>query len=1587
MNMTGLSSYLALARVRAAEQAQDLAYTFLQAGEESDRLTFGDLDQRARAIAARLQEQHSPGDRALLLYPPGLDYVAAFFGCLYAGVVAVPAYPPRMNRNLPRLQSIIEDAEPTVALTTGGIYSQLRNWFQEAPELKTMGWETTDVLDLGHAEDWREVAAQRDDLAFLQYTSGSTAKPKGVMVSHGNLLHNQALMAEGLRHHRDTVVVSWLPLYHDMGLIGNVLASIYNGVPCYLMAPVDFLKKPRRWLEAITRYGGTFSGAPDFGYALCVEKISPQEREGLDLSSWQSAFNGSEPVQAETLHRFSEAFEPVGFQRKCLYPCYGLAEYTLFASGRFKTERSVAFARDELENNRARPARTGEHSRTLVSCGVSPTGGRIAIVDPQTKRRCSEGETGEIWLASDSVAQGYWKRERATEETFRAFTEPDDVDPGGDGPFLRTGDLGFLYGGELYVTGRSKDLIIIRGRNLHPQDIEVSVEASHAALKPGFAAAFPVTVAGTEHLAVVAEVKREKRHHLDVEEVFEAIRRAVAAEHAVQVSTIALLRPGSLPKTSSGKTQRSRARLELAAGNLPTLGEWRDGAVFTSAEEEAEQPPREWSIDKLEGWFLQRVAERLKLDPARIDRGQPLASYGLESVVAASLSSDIEETLSIEFPVDELFLGEPRLSDLVHQMWRLLGDASPEDTGIIRLFAVDSPPQGPTIAPPPTSTAAARPTPPAGDEDWHPFRSHVNPEIGRLIAQLAMDKVYVRGEGCYLWDQDGHRYLDFLAQYGALPFGFNPPQIWAALEGVKERAEPNFVQPSNLEAAGELARRLVEAAPPGLQYVTFSNSGTEAVEAAIKLARSSTGRLGVLSTSNAFHGKTLGSLSATDKLKYQRPFGAPIAGFETVPYGDLEALRQALAGGRFAAFLVEPVQGEGGIIEPPAGYLREAQALCREVGTLLIADEVQTGLGRTGTLFACQREGITPDIMTLAKALGGGLMPIGACLSTAEVYDTEFGLNHSSTFAGNAMACRAALATLDLLEADDLALVRNVAETGERLKRGLVALQRRFPHLISEVRGRGYLLGIKFGLNRYSASGGLLGYIGERDVLTALVVSHLLNFERLRVGYSLNKGEVLRIEPPLTAGWEECERFLTGFENVLKRLDRQNLAAMTAHITGVDIGEAERLGMGQPANDEAVRQLPAERSGHRPGGRFAFIVHPLDISDYSDLDSSLGILSKEQLEHLSTCIGDNFDPFVIGETSILADSGRTAYGEFIIVPRSAEDLREMPPDEALEEVRLAVDVARQRGAKIVGLGAYTSVVTHSGLTLQGAGIPALTTGNSFTSAAARRLIKMSLDSRGRRLESSSVAVLGAGGAIGQAVSLLVAEEAQRLFLVGNPAHPEASLGRLYEVAGRLLGSLDRLAKEGRTFPPGSLADQVFELGISMPSSDERSALAKAGEAFVAQCDALVLSVDADRWVAEADVVVTATSTVEKLVKAELLKTDAIVCDISTPSNVGPEVKEQRPDVMVVDGGIVRLPGDSRLGFNASLKKGQAYACMAETMMLALEQRYEDMSLGFNLCIEKVIELEHLAKLHGFEVYLDPDDLVPSGSGQTVGAAS
>lgn len=398
----------------------------------------------------------------------------------------------------------------------------------------------------------------------------------------------------------------------------------------------------------------------------------------------------------------------------------------------------------------------------------------------------------------------------------------------------------------------------------------------------------------------------------------------------------------------------------------------------------------------------------------------------------------------------------------------------------------------------------------------HPYIEFVNPHLGKLLQDIGLDKRFQRGQGPYLYDHTGQEYLDCIAAYGALPFGYNPPEIWRALHELEARQEPSFIQPSLLEAAGELAARLIALAPSGFQYVTFANSGAEAVEAAFKLVRAKTGKPVILSTRNSFHGKTLGALSATGNENYQSAFGAPVPGFRHIPYGDLEALESYLAehAGDTAAFIVEPIQGEGGIVEPPQGYLKQVQELCARHGVLTIFDEIQTGLGRTGALFACAEEGVTPDVMVLAKALGGGLIPIGAVLCRAEVYTEDFGLKHSSTFAGNSLGARVGLAVLELLTKDDGALLRSVREKGAKLKAGLERVAAKYPQVVKAIHGRGFMLGIEFVNSRDPYPHSLLGVMAEQELLTPMVASYLLNVERVRVAPTLNGASVIRIEPP-----------------------------------------------------------------------------------------------------------------------------------------------------------------------------------------------------------------------------------------------------------------------------------------------------------------------------------------------------------------------------------------------------------------------------------------------------------------------------------------
>jgi acyl-CoA synthetase (AMP-forming)/AMP-acid ligase II len=563
-----------LLQERATYQPHDLAYSFLMNGEvESARLTFRELEQKARLIGSILQEELKlTGKCVLLMYPPSLDFITAFFGCLYAGVIPVPAYPPRRNQSIDRLQTIINDCQAQDILTTTAIQNNLTTSLDSYPHLEALRWLPTDnLLSTSFTTNCEFPEIQEDSLAFLQYTSGSTGNPKGVMVTHGNLIHNEEMMARAFGHYEQEVVyASWLPLFHDMGLIGNVFQSLYLGVPCILMSPVDFLQKPVRWLEMISQYGATTSGAPNFAYDLCVRKVTPEQMEGLDLSRWSVAFNGSEPIRAETLARFAAKFAPCGFRPEAFYPCYGMAEATLFITGGQKKALPITTTVEEvaLEENRVVVTTPREQgTKTVVGCGRLWMEQKLVIVNPDTLTPCRPDEVGEIWVAGESVTQGYWQKPVQTQDTFAAYLAGTEI-----GPFLRTGDLGFLReDGELFVTGRLKDVVIIRGKNHYPQDLEQTVQSCHQALKVDAGAAFAVDVAGEEKVVVVQEVERTYLRKINLGQMVENIRRALTVHHGVQVHEVVLIKPGSLPKTSSGKIQRFQCRLKFLGNRLDSL--------------------------------------------------------------------------------------------------------------------------------------------------------------------------------------------------------------------------------------------------------------------------------------------------------------------------------------------------------------------------------------------------------------------------------------------------------------------------------------------------------------------------------------------------------------------------------------------------------------------------------------------------------------------------------------------------------------------------------------------------------------------------------------------------------------------------------------------------------------------------------------------------------------------------------------------------------------------------------------------------------------------------------------------------------
>ena len=653
------SNFVDRLRYWAQQFPTTVAYYFLIDGEDEEvHLTFEQLYQRANTVAAELVSMGMRGERALMLYPPGLDFVSTFYGCLAAGVIPVPAFPPRRNRNMNRLAAISHDAEAKLALTVTEVIDRVDVMLTESPILNELTWLATDQIPDDPNVRCPEHRITDDTIAALQYTSGSTGSPKGVVLSHQNMMHNCGIISGAFEFSRTGCGLSWLPTYHDMGLLGGMLSPMYFGRPSVLLSPMSFLQKPVRWLRALTRYEATISGGPNFAYALCTEKITPEECEDLDLHTWDVAFNGAEPIRAETIEAFTRKFAPYGFRAETHYPCYGMAETTLIVSGGYKQDRPIirSFDAKALEVYKIVPLPDNDPAaRRLVGCGHILPEEELVIVDPETSTQSPSDRVGEIWITGPSVGQGYWRKHEETERTFRAKLVGDN-----ENRWLRTGDLGFIDDGQLFVTGRLKDLIIIRGVNRYPQDIEATVEKASERLRSSGAAAFAVDVEDRERLVVVCEV--ERRRNAEWDDVIHSIRRDVAAEHELPPDAVVLVRAGSISKTSSGKIQRHAVRQEFLNDKLLTVSQWfawlREGHAAQSTTLQSaggngkQQPIPNPGVVKIVMETVRLIAE---------DRAQDLGldtnivvDLGLDSIQRLQIANSLEETFGGRFPDEEL---------------------------------------------------------------------------------------------------------------------------------------------------------------------------------------------------------------------------------------------------------------------------------------------------------------------------------------------------------------------------------------------------------------------------------------------------------------------------------------------------------------------------------------------------------------------------------------------------------------------------------------------------------------------------------------------------------------------------------------------------------------------------------------------------------------------------------------------------------------------------------------------------------------------------------------------------------------------
>lgn len=854
----------------------------------------------------------------------------------------------------------------------------------------------------------------------------------------------------------------------------------------------------------------------------------------------------------------------------------------------------------------------------------------------------------------------------------------------------------------------------------------------------------------------------------------------------------------------------------------------------------------------------------------------------------------------------------------------------------------------------------------------------LNPTMARLLKTFKLNKDYVKGSGNYLYDNQGIKYLDFIAQYGAVPFGYNPEFVWQALDRIKLEQIPSLTQPSIPGEALKLANLLADISPGDLCYATFCQSGAEAVETAIKLARSATGKMMIVSTIRSFHGKTMGALSATGREIYQTPFGAPIPGFCHIPYNDIEALEKVILENKdeIAAFIIEPVQGEGGIIPAKPGYLKAAQDLCNQHGIVFIVDEIQTGLGRVGYLFACEEEGIEPDILLLAKALGGGLLPIGVCLSSPKVYNDDFGSLHSSTFANNSVTCAVGNAVIEKLIQDERKLISEIKAKGEYLLEQVTKLKEAYPEVIKDVRGKGLMVGMEFAeLNDVGSYD--ITYITDQKGFTALLAGYLLNVHNIRLAPFLNNPMTLRLQPALTITYEEIDYVISVLKIVCEILEARDYAKLYKYLLD-DNSVPENITDYKASSRQIKSSYLSE--GEKADEKFAFIIHYPAPEDVIVNNPSFAKFSRDEIYKFMAWQSQTSEPGVVCHMpAIRSANGTVGEGWLIGVPFGAREIMNLPKEQTVSVIQKAVDMGRDLGAKIVGLGALTSVVTRGGRSVLGRNV-AITSGNSFTTLMAMEALFLGAEKMHIALAEARGGVVGATGSIGRACALMLSEKVANITLFGNPDHPTSSKNRLNSLTADMYIYAAKRRSAGYKEGLASWLDELINklkrdksekaLRLIKNLADENSInndVINDACAYMGVDPTINTSLDIAKALPECNLIVATSNSPEYLIYPEYLRAGSVVCDVARPADVAPEVYELRNDVLILEGGLVKYPDNIAFGPNLGYRDGVSLACLSETVLLALEGDYQDYSIGTKLPLETIEYFRNLGKKHGFSL--------------------